>query len=180
LLKFPYESLWIRTKLTCQNLKFRSWFHICHLFNFVHIFSFGTYVNAYPSKIKMINIWSTTNCQLWFPLIQLVVSLGSYYINIIFPLFCNFYLNILLLISHCISNHNIILPYTPIRSQNSLKVKFSFWNEMKNSVYILLHIQLMCTYGFAFICLNFLYCKCLIGSLSKVNSFKPIMGMCLL
>jgi hypothetical protein len=112
----------VRTKLTCQNLKFRSWFHICHLFNFVHIFAFGTYVNSYPSKIKMINIWSTTNCQLWFPLIQLVVSLGSYYINIIFPLFCNCYLNILLLIFHCISNHNIILPCIPIRSQNSLKV----------------------------------------------------------
>jgi hypothetical protein len=48
-------------------------------------------------------------------------------------------------------------------------VKECFWNEIKNNVYIVLQIQLGCTYGFAFICLDVFYPKRLIVSLTKVD-----------
>jgi len=34
------------------------------------------------------------------------------------------------------------------RLYNSLKVKVCFWNEIKTTMYIMLQIQLKCTYGF--------------------------------
>jgi len=45
---------------------------------------------------------------------------------------------------------------------------------------MVLQTQLRCTYGFAYICLDILYPKCLIASLIKVNSFTLIVGLCLL
>jgi hypothetical protein len=38
-----------------------------------------------------------------------------------------------------------------------MKVKVYFWSKIKNNVYIILQIQLKCTYEFAFIYLNVLY-----------------------
>jgi hypothetical protein len=63
---------------------------------------------------------------------------------------------------------------------NSSKVKDCFSNDIKNNVYIVLQICLGCTCGSTFIYFNVLYPKCLIDSLAKVNSFKPIMGLCVL
>jgi hypothetical protein len=45
---------------------------------------------------------------------------------------------------------------------------------------MVLQTQLRCTYGFAYICLDILYPKCLIASLINVDSFTSIVGLCLL
>jgi hypothetical protein len=114
------------------------------------------------------------------PLIQLVVPLGCHYISMIFPLFYDYCSILLLLKKNYIATHNIMLPYGPFKPYNSLKVKDFFSNDIKNNVYIVLQIHLGCTRGFTFIYFDVLYPKCLIDSLAKVNSFKPIMGLYLL
>jgi hypothetical protein len=97
--------------------------------------------------------------------LQLVVPLSCHYISITFSI-------TLQLITSCcpikLLDHRIHW-----RWKSTFKVKLKVMS-------IVLQIQLGCTYGFAFIYLDVLYPKCIIVSLSKVNSFKPIVGLCLL
>jgi hypothetical protein len=108
------------------------------------------------------------------------VPLGCHYISMIFPLFNDYCSFLLLLIFYYIVIHNIMLPYGPFKPYNSLKVKDLFSNDIKNNVYTILQIHLRCTHASTFIYFDVLYPKCLIDSLAKVNSFKPIVGLCLL
>jgi hypothetical protein len=54
-----------------------------------------------------------------------------------------------------------------------------FWVEIKNNIYIVLQIQLECTFWYAFIYFDALYFKHLIASLTMVDFLKPIMCLCL-
>ncbi len=97
-----------------------------------------------------------------------------------FPIILWLLFNFIIIIIYYIATHNIMLPYGPLKPCNSLKVKDCFSNDIKNNVYIVLQIHLGRTHGSTFVYFNVLYLKCLIDSLAKVNSFKPIMGLCLL
>ncbi len=108
----------------------------------------------------------TTSCAARLPLYK-----------IYFPLFCNYWSTILLLVFHYIVTHNIMSPYKHIKQWNSLKVKFYFWSDNFKNVYIVLQIQLGCAYGSTFIYLNVLYYKHLIVSFTRANSFNLIMGL---
>jgi hypothetical protein len=130
-----------------------------------------------PIRYDIFNLY-TTSYQLWFPLISIVPL--NCHLYVFFSLFYDCCLTILLLIFHYIVVHNIMSPYRPIKPYNSLKVKGYSWSEIQSSVYVVLQIQLRCTYGYTFMYINVLYPRCLIVSLTKVNSFKSIMCLCLL
>jgi hypothetical protein len=68
-----------------------------------------------------------------------------------FSLFWDYYSNLKKIVFHYITIRNIILPYKLVKPKNSLKVKTCPWNEIKSNVYIVVQIQLKCTYGSTFI-----------------------------
>ncbi len=55
------------------------------------MYNINTYDHATCTNFHcQLNMTLTTNYQIWFPLIQLIVPLFCHYRNIIFPLFCDY------------------------------------------------------------------------------------------